>query len=266
MKTRNDAGESDTDPVQFQDVPDFQWPYRVAERIFERLTDLWGVIKDMAAAHLVRRAGLRWTLVFVVSAGLIYLVTLWVSFSYLRFPISPFGAWDLAEWLIETGSVVCGAVALYFFTAFLFAVVGVMLSISTHLTLSLGYLCWNVWNSHGRQSAWLKRYSVVMIFGITMALALATFVDGTYRFWDRPFTAFRWAKFAFVGACAWAALFCHLMRDNATSRGTPRRIVIWTVASAIGLAILRTAWRTKTERSISYGRKSHGVPKTPAPG
>jgi hypothetical protein len=235
MNTAHRAREPDG---QLQDVPDFRWPYKIAGHASEWLSNRWEDVKDKALTHLEGHAVLRWTLVVIITAVLAYLLVLWGCFCYLKFPVSPFGVWDLMEWLIKAGSVVWGAIALYFFAAFLFVLLWIMLLIATYFTLSLGYLCWSVWNAHRTPAPWLKRYSPVMIFGMVAALGLATFADGAYRFWDMPFTAFHWAKFAFVSVSAWAALFCHLMDGNVRFRGTPRKIFVWTFALTVLVGLL----------------------------
>ena len=223
---------------EVDNVPDFRWPHRVTELIFEWLQNLWESLADYAAAHVRHLTFLGWVQVLIILGGVAYLAILWIGFCYIRFPVSPYGVWDIAEWVMVTGSVVWGAIGVYFGGALLLALLWLMVLVTVYFTLSLGYLCWTVWNAHRRQSRWLKRYRVVMMLGMALALALATFVDGAYRFWDAPFTTFRWVKFAVVGASAWAALFCHLTRGNVRHRGTPRRIVTWTVSLALAVGVL----------------------------
>jgi len=89
-------------------------------------------------------------------------------------------------------------------------------------------------------------------------------MDGAYRFWDAPFTAFHWAKFAFVGVSAWAALFCHLMDGKVRFRGTPRKIFVWTFALTVVVGVL-AHWHANQDRGGYFLRKDIALhPNDPA--
>jgi hypothetical protein len=124
-----------------------------------------------------------------------------------------------------------------------------------YLTLSLSYLCWVVFEAARKRSRWLKSYRLVLLTGAAASLSLATFIDGSYRFWDRPFDITNWAKFVLLAASAWAALFCHLVRDKVLWRGKPVGILKWTIVLASGIAPL-AHWSTNGQREEYFLRKN----------
>jgi tetratricopeptide (TPR) repeat protein len=235
-------------PGEVEESPDFGWPDTVTEFVVEWLNRLWEGLKDYAAEQLRHRTFVCWASGLTISAGIAYLAALWVCFCYIRFPVSPYGVWEITEWAMVAGAVVWGAIGVYFGAALLLWLFGLMLLVAVYFTLSLGYLCWTLWTAHRRQSPWLKRYRVVIIFGIAAVLATATFVDGAYRLWDAPFRAFAWLKLAFVGGSAWTALFCYLIRDKVALAEIPRTIITWTVVSALAIGTF-VHWQADRDRS-----------------
>src|SRR5260370_38746736 len=95
--------------------------------------------------------------------------------------------------------------------------------VCVYFALSLFYLCYVIWHSIRMESHWLKRYRSPLFVGMASVLLLATFVDGSWRFWDRPFEVYGWVRLVLVGVAAWAALFCRLVRDKVEGRGAPLR-------------------------------------------
>lgn len=243
-----------TGPREVHDVPEFRWPHRVTELTFECLSTLWESLSDYAADQIRNQTLLGRVQVLIALAVTAYLALLWVCLCYIRFPISPFGVWDLVEWAITAGSVVWGAIGVYFSGVTLLALLWVLLVIVIYLTVSLGYLCWTVWNAALKQSPWLGRYVPVMMFGMTASVAAATYAEGAYRFWEPPSTAARWMAFAAVGVSGWAALFCYLMRDSVQQRETPRRIIKWTAGLIVVIAML-IHWHA------GQGRTAHSLEK-----
>jgi len=63
---------------EVHDGPDFRWPHRVTELIFERLSDLWESLTDYAAAHFRHRTMLVRVQVLIILAGITYLALLWI--------------------------------------------------------------------------------------------------------------------------------------------------------------------------------------------
>jgi tetratricopeptide (TPR) repeat protein len=112
-----------------------------------------------------------------------------------------------------------------------------------------------VWNAKKEQSVWLRRYRPMMLTGIITVLILATFIDGSYRFWDRPFHLVAWGKLVFIGASAWAALFCYIARDEVLQPATPRRILKWTVGLTIGIGVF-VFWQTGVQRTEYFLHKT----------
>ena len=73
-----------------------------------------------------------------------------------------------------------------------------LLTLTVYFALSLLYLCWQFWSALRKGSPWLRRYRSAMFVGMAACLLVATFVDGSYRFWDRPFEVRHWATLVFV--------------------------------------------------------------------
>ena len=117
-------------------------------------------------------------------------------------------------------------------------IISLVTSIAVYLGLSLVYLCWVVVSATLKRSMWLDSYRPVLLIGLGSSLALATFVDGSYQFWDRPFAAGSWIRFFFIIVSAWAALFCHLIRDQAIHSGPRRAVVKWTLGLTFAFTLL----------------------------
>jgi hypothetical protein len=129
------------------------------------------------------------------------------------------------------------------------------LPLAVYLTLSLLYVCWVLLDAIRKHSYWLKFYRPVVFTGVASSLALATFVDGSYRFWDRHFEITQWAKFAIVASSAWAALFCSLVHDRLMEPGRPRTVLKWTAGLAVGIGLL-AYWHANGQREEYFLRKS----------
>jgi len=76
-------------------TPDFAWPFRIAELIFEWLSAAWERFTKQLEA-LGRRCPR-----FVVQAALWSCVTyvglVWISLCYIRYPVAPYGLWDVGR-------------------------------------------------------------------------------------------------------------------------------------------------------------------------
>ena len=128
---------SATDPPP----PDFGWPYRVTERIFEWLRDLWDRLLSQLDLELQKRPILHSFLRVAMCSGAAYFVLLWVCLCYLRFPVSPYSFGDIAKWVIFAAALVWGGIAISLGAAQLFLLVWLLSLIAVSFTLSLFYLC-----------------------------------------------------------------------------------------------------------------------------
>jgi hypothetical protein len=94
-----------------------------------------------------------------------------------------------------------------------------------------------------------------MFTGAVAIATLATFMEGSRRFWDRPFDVLEWMTLALVAASAWAGLVCHLLRNKVTLVETPGRMVTWTVSLAV-LAGLFAYWQFAGDKPEYLLRKT----------
>ena len=236
-------------------TPDFGWPYRVTEFIFDWLSNLWGNLRERLQAELLERRFLGSISRGLIWSSIAYLGIIWACACYVEFPVSPYGLWEVVGWIIFAGALIGGAISLCLGVATIAIFLRLLLLIGISLTLSLAYLCWVLWNAQQKQSLWLQRYCPIILTGIITVLTLATFVDGSYRFWDRPFGLVAWGKLVFIGASAWAALFCHLARDKVLQPATPRRILKWTLGLTIGIGVF-VYWQAGGQRTEYFLNKS----------
>jgi hypothetical protein len=185
--------------------PDFGWPHRITNLLVEWLEDLWERLRYTTATELPQRHLLRSLLVALICSTVAYLGLLWACFCYLRFPINPYSWLDVAEWVVLASAVVWGTLALYVGAVQLLALLSLIVLIVAYFALSLSYLCFVVWQSLRFGSPWLKRYRTGMFLGTVAIVTVATFVDGSKRFWDEPFSVLHWATLVFLFASAWGS-------------------------------------------------------------
>ena len=139
-------------------MPDFGWPYKITDRIFEWFSDLWHGLLDVLDRELSKRPLLHSVLRATMWSAVAYLVALWACLSYVQFPVSPYDFEDIAEWVALATALIWGGFGLYIGAAQLFLLFWILLLIALSLTLSLFYLCSVVWKAQREQSAWLRRY------------------------------------------------------------------------------------------------------------
>lgn len=236
-------------------TPDFGWPYRATEFIFEWATDRYRNLRDNLWAEVSKRPFLRSIVRTFLLSSAAYLILVWVCVCYVQFPVRPFGLWDLGKWVILAGTLIWGAIGVCWGLSTIVLFLWLLLLLAISLTASLTYLCWVVWNAQRRWSAWLYWYRPAMLIGVIAVLTLATFVNGSRRFWDRPFDLVAWGTLVFIGASAWAALFCHLARNKTLGPGTPRVIVKWTLGLMIGIGAF-VHWQSGSEREEYFLHKN----------
>jgi tetratricopeptide (TPR) repeat protein len=188
---------------------------------------------------------------FVAYIGLV-----WICLCYIRYPVIPYGLWDIVEWVVVVAAVTFVAIyTVYAGGALIAALVLLLTTVAVTFSLSLLYVCWVLLVALRKHSYWLKRYRPVVFAGAAASVALATFVDGSYRFWDRPFEIYQWAKFVFVAGSAWAALFCHLVRDKLMDGDRPRKVLKWTAGLVVGIGLL-AYWNANGQREEYFLRKN----------
>jgi len=236
--------------------PDFGWPHRVAEAIFEWLEVVFEDLLDRAT-EVSSRPILGAVLRAAVLSGVVYLVILWACFCYLHFPISPYTLSDFVVWVFLATGLIWGALAIFLGVAQFVLLLWLILLVCVYFALSLFYLCYVIGHSIRMESHWLKRYRSPLFVGMASVLLLATFVDGSWRFWDRPFEVYGWVRLVLVGVAAWAALFCRLVRDKVEWRETPLRVVVWTVGAALIVGVL-VYWQFAHDRP-GYLLRKHVV-------
>jgi len=228
---------------------DFSWPYRVAEFLAEWLRDRWhdlcwwfGI--GLARFPLVRRvlSGLMWSC-------LAYIGLILICVSYVYFPVSPYGLWDILAWVATVAIVTFVSVYTLYAGGYLFLSLCLLLfSIGVYFTLSLSFICWALARAARHHSEWLRRCRTALVTGLLASLVLATFVEGSDRFWDGPFDIRNWTKLFLLSISAWATLFCGLVRDRANDPAALRRAVTWTLVLAIGFGLL-AFWSTSGQKA-----------------
>ena len=185
-------------------APDFAWPFHIAEALSEWLNAQWETFLDFGEG-LLERPFPHFLIKLFLWSCVAYAGLAWVCLCYIRFPISPYGLWDIVKWAGVVIVVTLGAIYTMYMGGLTIALfLSLFLSITICFTLSLGYICWVLLGAVLKRSSWLKRYRSVVITGLVASLALATFVDGSYRFWDRPFEIVSWTKLVLISASAWA--------------------------------------------------------------
>lgn len=264
-----EATLTNEDPIVISEerIPDFAWPYQIAELLSEWLSAQWKTLVEQYTEGFFRRRIPRVALQTAFWSCIVYIGLLWVCLCYIYYPVSPYGVWDLMKWVAIVAAVtlsaaytVCGGVYGGIAIALL---LGLLLTLTVYSALSLPYLCWELWSALRKGSPWLKRYRSAMFIGVAACLLVATFVDGSYRFWDRSFEVKHWATLVFVAASAWAALFCHLVRDEVMEGGKPRSVLKWTVGFAMGITLV--AYWGANGRAAEYflRKKVMQAPKDP---
>jgi hypothetical protein len=237
-------------------TPDFAWPYQIAELLSEWLNDQWEDVLGQFERGLLKRRFPRLVMQAVLWSCVAYIGLVWVCLCYIQFPVSPFGLWDMVKWVAIIAIVPLIAIyILYAGGATVALLLSLLLSIAAYFTLSLCYVCWVLWGAVRKRSPWLDRYRNVVFTGLAGSLILATFVDGAYRFWDLPFEIAPWARLVLISTSAWAALFCHLVRDKAMEPAMPRAVVKWTVSLTIGLGLV-ALWGAGSQKDDYFLHKS----------
>jgi hypothetical protein len=237
-------------------TPDFSWPERIIERFVEWLSGQWENLLDHLETGLFERRLPRLVLRVVLWSCVAYIGLVWLCLCYIRFPVGPYGLWEVVKWVAIVIAVTFGAIyTLYAGGAAIALFLSLLLSIVVYFTFSLAYLCWVLPGAVRKRSPWLQRYGPVMVTGLIASLALATFVDGAYRFWDEPFDVAHWATLVFISSSAWATLFCGLVRDRAMQRATPRVVLKWTVGLTIGIGLF-AFWEAGSKKSEYFLRKN----------
>ena len=221
--------------------PDFRWADRCCDALMNALEGFWYSFVRILERRIEHHPALR-VVARIGSYGLFtYLALLWASACYVTFPVSPYGFWHLVGWIFIAGAIAVGgvwaAVWLYLGGTFLAATLSMFLLLLLWLTLSLFYLTYTVFTAVRTKATWVSPYRVVIVVSVILTVALATYVDGTERFWDRPFELLPWSKTFLLGISAWAALFCLIARDKVMESRTPNLIMLWT----LGLVLVVTA-------------------------
>jgi len=80
-------------PNHADESPDFGWPRRITNTVFESLASHWETMLD--------NTGGRWAMTAMALVGVAVLTVLWFCYCYMRFPVRPYGLWDIAEWLFR---------------------------------------------------------------------------------------------------------------------------------------------------------------------
>jgi len=203
-------------------TPDFAWPHRITEILIEGLSDLGRSVLEQLETLQQRLPR------FIVQAAswscVAYIVLVWICLCYIRYPVVPYGLWDLVEWAAAVAAVTFGAIYMYVGGTLIAALLVLLMTLAVYLTLSLWYVCFAVLDAVRKDSHWLRSYRPVLFTGLVASLALATFADGSSRFWDRPFEITRWAEFVIVTGSAWAALFVILCAKNSCRETGPGRL------------------------------------------
>ncbi len=224
-------------------VPDFAWPFRIAELLAGWISTQWNRLLDELASRLPTSPMTRFATRAVVWSCFAYIALVWVCLCYIRFPISPYGLWEIVKWVaivtVLTAVMAYGVIsAVLAGSGTIALLVLLFFSAIVYFSLSLFYLCWIIGGALRKRSSWLHHYRSVILTGLMAILVLATFVDGSYRFWDRPFAITAWVKIVLISAAAWATLFCGLVRNKAMQPGTPHAVVKWTIGLTIGIGLL----------------------------
>ncbi|HEX3683851.1 MAG TPA: hypothetical protein VHU83_15055 [Bryobacteraceae bacterium] len=235
-------------------MPDFAWPYKVAQRLSSwlevRRHELAQTGTELAKVRFFRPVlqAFGWSCVA-------YVATIWVCLCYIYFPVPSYAFRDFVEWTVIVGPVTFGAIyALYAGSAAMALLAGMFLSFTVCFGLSLLYVFWVVTRAIREGLQWLKYYRPVLLLGFGSSLALATYVDGSYRFWDKPFEISHWVCLVFIAVSGWASLFCHLVRNQALRVGTRLRVVKWTV-SLIFACGLTAHWAANGQRAEYFLQK-----------
>jgi len=181
----------------------------------------------------------------------LYLLLIWVSLCYVTFPVSPFGFWDIVKWLVIAASLVCGTIGLALGLTTVALVLFLLVYISILFLLSFCYLAWTIWQAFNNHLHWINRYYKPIITGLLSVIGLATFVEGSNRYWSEVFDSTEWIKLSLIGLGAWSALFCQLMRPKTSVQNYPRRIIKWTLIVTVGLAVLQY-WRVERGRDYFF--------------
>jgi tetratricopeptide (TPR) repeat protein len=234
--------------------PDFRWADRCCDTLVNALENLWDSLVRIIERRIDRYPVLRVVGRIVVYFVFAYLVLLWASACYVFFPISPYGFWNIAGWIFIAGVLIVVSIVVVY-SVFLGVVqLGLLLSLVLllllWLTLSLFYLSYIVVAALRTNAAWILPYRSVIVASVICVMALATYVDGTNRFWDRQFELLPWLKLCFLGLSGWAALFCWIARDRVLEPGTPRRILIWSLGLVLALGLL--AYWTRNNNREEY--------------
>jgi len=86
-----------------------------------------------------------------------------------------------------------------------------------------------------KREAWVEQYNRAIPLGIVISLLLATFIEGSYRYWDQPFSLTSWIQTAFICCTVWAVLFSILMRE----RFRPTKVLLsWTFGLAAAASLI----------------------------
>jgi hypothetical protein len=236
-------------------IPDFAWPHHIAEFLSDWLRKQWENLVEQYVSGFFRRRFPRLALQTAFWSCIAYLGLLWLCFCYVYYPVSPYGAWDIVKWIAIVVTVTLGAVyATCAGGATTALLLSLLVALTVYFALSLLYLCWALWGALRKDSPWLRGYRSAVFLGLGASLFVATFVDGSYRFWDRSFELRHWATLAFVAASAWAALFCHLVRDKVMERRTAPSVLKWTVGLAMGISLL-AYWGANGQKAEYFLRK-----------
>ena len=110
----------------------------------------------------------------------------------MQFPVQPYSFSAFLKMGGRGDGGHLGGFCVYFAAAQILLLSGLLLMFAASFLLSLGYLCWLVWNAQSKNSAWLQDHRNSMLISTLTVAVLAIFVDGSYRFWDRPFDILRW--------------------------------------------------------------------------
>lgn len=209
--------------------PDFRWVERCCNALVNVLEGFWHSFVRIFERRVEQHPVLRVVGRIVVYGLFACLALLWASACYVTFPVSPYGFWDLVGWIFIAGAFAVGgvfaAVSSYLGVASLAAILSLLLLLLLWFTLSLFYLSYTVFKAARTKATWVSPYRVVIVVSVICTVALATYVDGTWRFWDRPFELLPWLKIFFLSISAWAALFCWIARDKVMEARTPKLII-----------------------------------------
>lgn len=240
-------------------TPEFRWADRCYSAVDSLLEGLWGSLRRQVKSATARHPFVRGTGKFIFGIALcgayICAAFLWGSACYVFFPIFPYTLWDVVAWVFMAGFLLISGIFGVYSLFFGFVFLGYLLRLLLWSVLSLFNLFYVVIDATRTRAKWVIPYRSILIACPAGIVALATYADGTSRFWDQPFEFLPWFRLCFFGLSLWSALFCLIARDRVVERETPRRISLWTLGI---LLVLGTSvfWQRDSGREYYFLHKA----------